>query len=102
MFPIVCIFFPIGKSLALLLKGPDSAMIGSYNHNLTGSSGDVVAKLAQSLKQLPEAKLAIVDQSDSTGDFTYNVDLSARRARSEIEMLVSDRRMLTTEAASGT
>jgi hypothetical protein len=66
------------------------ALFESNNHKLTGSAGDVVAKLAESLKQLPDAKLAIVGHSDSTGDFAYNVDLSARRAQSVIEALVSN------------
>jgi hypothetical protein len=39
---------------------------------------------------LPDARLAVVGHTDSTGDFAYNVDLSARRAQSVIEALITD------------
>lgn len=66
------------------------ALFESNDHRLTGSAGAVVAKLAESLAQLPDTKLAVVGHSDSTGDFAYNVDLSARRAQSVIEALVAN------------
>jgi outer membrane protein OmpA-like peptidoglycan-associated protein len=70
------------------------AMSGTFfesnSANLTAESASVLAKLAESLAQLPDAKVAVVGHSDSTGDFAYNVDLSARRAQNVIEALVKN------------
>jgi outer membrane protein OmpA-like peptidoglycan-associated protein len=85
--PIADVVAALNSKGRLSMSG---ALFESNDHNLTASSADVIAKLAESLKQLPEAKVALVGHSDSTGDFAYNVDLSARRAQSVIEALVSD------------
>jgi outer membrane protein OmpA-like peptidoglycan-associated protein len=61
----------------------------SDSAKLTDASGVVLAKLAVSLTQLPDAKLAVVGHTDTTGDFAYNVDLSERRAQAVIEALVA-------------
>ncbi|MCP4073914.1 MAG: OmpA family protein [Hyphomicrobiales bacterium] len=84
--PIADIVAALNTKGRLSMSG---ALFESNDHNLTAASSDVLAKLAESLNQLPDAKVALVGHSDSTGDFAYNVDLSARRAQSVIEALVS-------------
>ncbi len=70
------------------------AMAGTFfesdSAQLTPDSGAVLAKLAESLEQMPDARVAVVGHSDSSGGFAYNVDLSARRAQNVIEALVKD------------
>ncbi len=70
------------------------AMAGTFfesdSAKLTAEAETVLSKLAESLEQMPDARVAVVGHSDSTGDFAYNVDLSAMRAQNVIEALVSN------------
>jgi outer membrane protein OmpA-like peptidoglycan-associated protein len=85
--PVIEIVAALNSKGRLSMSG---ASFESNDHKLTAASASLIAKLADSLKQLPDAKVALVGHSDSTGDFAYNVELSARRAQSVIEALVSD------------
>jgi hypothetical protein len=62
----------------------------SESAQLTDASSAVLAKLAQSLGQIPDATLAVVGHTDSTGPFVYNVDLSERRAQAVLDALVAN------------
>jgi outer membrane protein OmpA-like peptidoglycan-associated protein len=47
---------------------------------LTGTSSEVLFKIASAMASLPEMRLVIVGHTDSVGDFNYNIDLAQRRA----------------------
>ena len=56
---------------------------------LTGTSPEVLFKLANAMASLPEMRLAIVGHTDSVGDFAYNIDLAERRAAAVRNALLS-------------
>lgn len=47
---------------------------------LTPGSDEIVAELAQVMQDNPQMRLAVVGNTDSTGDYKYNIALSQRRA----------------------
>lgn len=53
-------------------------------------SETTIKKIAELLKENPELKLNVVGHTDSTGNLDYNIDLSERRAKSLVEVLVND------------
>ena len=57
--------------------------------DLTGTSSQVLFKIAKAMESIPELRLVIVGHTDSTGDFNYNLDLSKRRAESVYKYLES-------------
>jgi outer membrane protein OmpA-like peptidoglycan-associated protein len=56
--------------------------------NLTAGADDVVRRIADTLKQNPNLKVAVVGNTDDTGDFNYNLQLSERRAKAFVNALV--------------
>ena len=64
------------------------------------TAGDNLRNLAASLQKYPKTELLIVGHTDATGDDSYNMDLSSRRARSAASYLsaegVSQARLRTT------
>jgi outer membrane protein OmpA-like peptidoglycan-associated protein len=57
---------------------------------LIDGAQEVLFKLAKSLEQMPDVRLAVVGHTDGTGDFAYNVDLSERRAQTVLDTLIGD------------
>ena len=57
---------------------------------LTGTSAEVLFKVASGMALFPEARLVIVGHTDSVGDFYYNIDLAERRANAVREALVGE------------
>lgn len=57
---------------------------------LTGTSGEVLFKVASGMALFPEARLVIVGHTDSVGDFYYNIDLSERRANAVRDALLGE------------
>ena len=55
---------------------------------LAPGAGDLVTRLADVMKKHPELKVAVVGNTDTTGDFKYNLQLSERRARAFVDALV--------------
>ncbi len=70
------------------------AMSGAFfetgGASLTTGSAAVIAKLAAVLKQLPDARLAVVNHTDNTGGFDRNRQLSDDRAQAVVNALTSD------------
>ncbi len=57
---------------------------------LTGTSSEVLFKVASAMATLTEMRLVLVGHTDSTGDFNYNIDLSARRANAVRRALLGE------------
>ncbi|CUJ99525.1 Outer membrane porin F precursor [Ruegeria denitrificans] len=57
---------------------------------LSGTSPEVLFKVASAMATLPEMRLAIVGHTDSVGDFTYNIDLAERRATAVRNALMAE------------
>ena len=57
---------------------------------LTGTSSEVLFKIASGMALFPEARLVIVGHTDSVGDFYYNIDLAERRANAVRNALLGD------------
>ncbi|MDG2378212.1 MAG: OmpA family protein, partial [Tateyamaria sp.] len=57
---------------------------------LTGTSSEVLVKVASAMATLTEMRLVLVGHTDSTGDFNYNIDLSARRANAVRRALLGE------------
>ncbi|PHO02132.1 hypothetical protein CSC82_20095 [Rhodobacteraceae bacterium 4F10] len=68
----------------VLVEDGRVSMSGGFFENdsaeLSGTSDQVLFKLASSMGLHPNMRLAIVGHTDSTGDFDYNIGLSQRRA----------------------
>jgi outer membrane protein OmpA-like peptidoglycan-associated protein len=85
---------PVEGIIAALENEGRVSMSGTHfesdSAELLDGSGSVLAKVAESLVQLPDARLAVVGHTDSTGDFVSNVDLSERRAQAVINALFAN------------
>jgi outer membrane protein OmpA-like peptidoglycan-associated protein len=57
---------------------------------LTGTSSEVLFKIASAMASLPEMRLVIVGHTDSVGDFNYNIDLAQRRANAVRNTLLGE------------
>jgi outer membrane protein OmpA-like peptidoglycan-associated protein len=57
---------------------------------LAPNAADVVRRVADVMKENPNLKLAVVGNTDNTGDFKYNLQLSQRRANAMVDALVKD------------
>jgi len=57
---------------------------------LTGTSSEVLFKVASAMTSLPEMRLVIVGHTDSVGDFNYNIDLAQRRANAVRNTLLGE------------
>ena len=57
---------------------------------LTGTSSEVLFKIASAMASLPEMRLVIVGHTDSVGDFNYNIDLAERRANAVRNTLLGE------------
>ncbi len=55
---------------------------------LTPNAEDVVGRIAKVMKEHPDLKVAVVGNTDDTGDFNYNLQLSERRAKAFVDALV--------------
>lgn len=70
--------------LAALREDGRVSMSGGFfetdSADLSGTSPEVLFKLASAMATLPEMRIAIVGHTDSVGEFGYNVNLGQRRA----------------------
>jgi outer membrane protein OmpA-like peptidoglycan-associated protein len=57
---------------------------------LAPSSEQLVKRLADYMKEHPDLKVAVVGNTDNTGDFKYNIQLSERRAKSFMDALIKN------------
>lgn len=57
---------------------------------LNPQSEQITAKLAQVMLQNPNLRVAVVGNTDNTGDFKYNIGLSERRANAIVKALEKD------------
>ena len=55
---------------------------------LTPNADSVVGRVAQVMKEHPDLKVAVVGNTDDTGEFNYNLQLSERRAKAFYDALV--------------
>jgi outer membrane protein OmpA-like peptidoglycan-associated protein len=55
---------------------------------LAPAAENVVGRVAQVMKEHPDLKVAVVGNTDNTGDFNYNLQLSERRAKAFVDALV--------------
>jgi len=83
-----------GKSIAAQLAGTGRvAVYGIYfdfnSDRVRPDSDPVLREIAGALKANPAWKLTIEGHTDNVGGASYNLDLSARRARSVMEALVA-------------
>ena len=58
--------------------------------DLSGGSYAAAGNIAEVLNRNPQLKLAVVGHTDNTGDYTYNIDLSGRRAQAIVDAIVND------------
>jgi len=57
---------------------------------LNPEAEQVVSKLSEAMKQHPDLKVAVVGNTDNTGNFKYNIKLSERRANVIVSELEKD------------
>ncbi len=58
--------------------------------DLSGGAYAAAGNIAGILNKHPQLKLAVVGHTDNTGDYTYNIDLSGRRAQAIVDAIVND------------
>jgi outer membrane protein OmpA-like peptidoglycan-associated protein len=58
--------------------------------DLSGGSYAAAGNIGEVLNGHPQLNLAVVGHTDNTGDFTYNIELSQRRAQAIVDALVND------------
>ncbi|WP_299354298.1 OmpA family protein [uncultured Shimia sp.] len=61
----------------------------SDSATLSDGANEVLFKLARVLEGMPDARLAVVGHTDSTGDFSSNLELSQTRAQAVVDALVA-------------
>ena len=70
------------------------AMSGEFfetdSATLSESSADVLHKLAATMYQMADTRLAVVGHTDSTGPFEHNLELSQARARAIVAALLKE------------
>ena len=71
----------------VILRGINFA---TDNADLSGGSYAAAGNISEVLNRNPQLKLAVVGHTDNTGDFTYNIKLSKRRAQAIVYVLVND------------
>lgn len=57
---------------------------------LTPDAENIVMRVAEVMKEDPDLKIAVVGNTDNTGDFNYNIKLSERRANAFVNALVKN------------
>jgi outer membrane protein OmpA-like peptidoglycan-associated protein len=57
---------------------------------LMPSSEPLVKRLAEYMKDHPDLKVAVIGNTDNTGDFKYNIQLSERRAKAFVDALTKN------------
>ena len=57
---------------------------------LSASAEDIVRRISDTMKNNPGLKVAVVGNTDNTGDFNYNIRLSERRAKAMVDALIKD------------
>ncbi len=77
-----------------LAKDGRVAMSGEFfetdSATLSESSADVLHKLAATMYQMADTRLAVVGQTDSTGPFEHNLELSQARAQAIVAALLKE------------
>ncbi len=68
---------------------------------LAPSAADVVRRVSVMMKNKPDVKVAVVGNTDNTGDHNYNLQLSEKRAKAMVDALVRDGVAMTRLAAVG-
>jgi outer membrane protein OmpA-like peptidoglycan-associated protein len=70
------------------------AMSGEFfetdSATLSESSADVLHKLAATMYQMADTRLAVVGHTDSTGPFEHNIELSEARAQAIVAALLKE------------
>ncbi len=81
----------VGASLLrdgrVVLRGVEFA---TDSADLSGGSYAAAGNIAEVLNRNPQLKLAVVGHTDNTGDYTYNIELSGRRAQAIVDAIVND------------
>src|SRR5262249_12974481 len=84
--------FPVENKIENDLKKGRAEIYGIYfdfdSDRIRGESEPVLAEIADVLKKEPEWKLSVEGHTDNVGGDQHNLDLSQRRAASEIDALV--------------
>lgn len=57
---------------------------------LTPQAEDIASRIAEVMKDNPDLKIAVVGNTDNTGNFNYNIKLSERRARAFMDAVIMD------------
>ena len=57
---------------------------------LNAEAENIVIQVAGVMQDNPDLKIAVVGNTDNTGDFNYNIKLSQRRAQAFVDALVND------------
>jgi outer membrane protein OmpA-like peptidoglycan-associated protein len=57
---------------------------------LAPSATDLVRRISEVMKKNPNLKISVVGYTDSTGDYSYNIQLSERRAKAFADALIKD------------
>jgi OOP family OmpA-OmpF porin len=63
---------------------------GTDSATLSESSADVLHKLAATMYQMADTRLAVVGHTDSTGPFEHNLELSEARAQAIVAALLKE------------
>jgi outer membrane protein OmpA-like peptidoglycan-associated protein len=70
------------EKYALILFSYDSAEMGQSNEAIVG-------RIVSRVKELPDARVAIVGHTDTIGDEAYNMKLSERRAKAVYDAMMA-------------
>jgi len=74
--------YKVLEKYALILFSYDSAEMGQNNETIVG-------RIVSRVKELPDARVAIVGHTDTIGDEAYNMKLSERRAKAVYDAMMA-------------
>ncbi|MFD0862096.1 OmpA family protein [Sungkyunkwania multivorans] len=79
----------VGEGINVTFDESSGVYFATNKANVNSSSSETLDKMAGIFKDYPKTNIIVEGHTDNTGDDTYNLDLSQRRAQSVVNYLAS-------------
>ncbi|GGE28528.1 OmpA family protein [Psychroflexus planctonicus] len=80
----------VGEGIAVTFDENSGVYFATNQAQINADSKSSLSKLAEILKQYPKTNIVVEGHTDSTGNETYNMDLSKRRSMSVTDFLMKN------------
>ncbi len=79
----------VGEGIDIVFDERSGVYFDTNKHNINAKSKENLTKLVNVFKQYPDTNIIVEGHTDSSGDDTYNMELSKKRANSVTNFLIS-------------